>query len=305
MTPTAQTRLAVASLLVLVLGVTASGCGGSGNGDLTLTVGSLNSPEQAILGQIYAQALAGAGYEVKVDHSPFAGALHEKLEDEELSGYPEHVNSALESLGVETTNVSGDAQADYKKAKGLLEREVLTAFPPTPFSLGEAVGMLRKTSEKRGLKDLSDLVDQAPKMTMLGPLACHVRLTCLGGLERYYGIGFLAYSNVNPKLRYHVLENGRTDTSILPSTDGRLAAEKDKFVILDDDKHALAAGNVIFVTAPGVVEEAGSDYEGTIVDAQKGLTLPTMQRLVAAVEIEKKDPKQVAAEYLKSIDFEG
>ena len=37
------------------------------NGKVSLTIGSKNFPEQEILGEIYAQALAAAGYKVKSD----------------------------------------------------------------------------------------------------------------------------------------------------------------------------------------------------------------------------------------------
>ena len=37
------------------------------NGKVSLTIGSKNFPEQEILGEIYAQALAAAGYKVKTD----------------------------------------------------------------------------------------------------------------------------------------------------------------------------------------------------------------------------------------------
>ena len=61
-----------------------------------------------------------------------------------------------------------------------------------------------------------------------------------------------------------MLEKGQADLSILFTTDPQLSAEKDKFVILEDDKHVFPAGNVIFVTKKSIAEEAGPDYEKTI-----------------------------------------
>src|SRR4051794_22711438 len=37
------------------------------NGKVSLTIGSKNFPEQEILGEVYAQALAAAGYKTKTD----------------------------------------------------------------------------------------------------------------------------------------------------------------------------------------------------------------------------------------------
>ncbi len=53
-----------------------------------------------------------------------------------------------------------------------------------------------------------------------------------------------------------MLEKGQADLSILFTTDPQLAAESEKFVILEDDKNVFPAGNVIFVTSKKVAEEA-------------------------------------------------
>ena len=76
-------------------------------------------------------------------------------------------------------------------------------------------------------------------------------------------------------------------------------------MILEDDKEVFPAGNVIFVTAESVVAKAGPDYEKTIVNVQKGLTLPVMQELNARVELEKETAKQAAAEYLEEAGYTG
>ena len=140
-------------------------------------------------------------------------------------------------------------------------------------------------------------------MTLKGPRSCHIRLDCLGGLETYYGVSFKSFSGIDPDTRYEVLEDGEADASMIYSTDGELAAHEEKFVALEDDKHAFPAGNVIFVTSPEVIEKAGPDYEETIVAVQEGLTLPVVRELNAQVEVEGQDPERVAIRYLKSINF--
>lgn len=100
-----------------------------------------------------------------------------------------------------------------------------------------------------------------------------------------------------------MLEKGQADLSILFTTDPQLAAESDKFVILEDDKEVFPAGNILFVTSKKVAEEAGPDYEATILNVQKGLTLPVMQELDARVELEKQTPKEAAAAYLEAAGY--
>jgi glycine betaine/choline ABC-type transport system substrate-binding protein len=301
-------------LLALALSLAVTACSDAGNGDVTLTIGSRDDPEGEVLGEIYAQALQASGYKVKKDFD-FSFALGEPLpalQEGQISGYPEHVNTVLSSVGLYPNELPSDPEGAYEKAKAGLEKEELTAFPPTPFALANAFTVLKKTAEERGLTTISDLQGQAEEITVNGPFDCRISIECLGGLDRYRLV-FKAFDPIDPALRhptepilrYKSLEKHTTDASMLPSTDGRLAAEKDKFVALEDDRHLLPAGNVIFVTSRKVAEEAGSDFEETIVEVQKGLTLPVMQELDAEVEFEKKDPAEVAARYLKSGGYTG
>jgi osmoprotectant transport system substrate-binding protein len=315
---------AVLLALALTLGVVACGSsdddstsnseegGGSGaivsnpeNAKVNLTIGSKNFPEQEILGEIYAQALAAAGYKVKSDLNLGSETVaRQAVKSGAISGYPEYASTALTSFfGVEPEEVPAGATPAYEKAKAEFEKEGLTAFPPTPFASANAVGTTTKFAEEEGLETVSDLEGKSESMTLYGSPECRQRIDCLAGLEKYYGLKFKSFHPVDISLRYKVLENGQADLSILFTTDPQLAAEKDKFVILEDDKHVFPAGNVIFVTKQSTAEKAGPDYEKTIVDVQKGLTLEVMQELDARVELEKQTPKQAAAAYLKSAGY--
>jgi osmoprotectant transport system substrate-binding protein len=277
------------------------------NGKVSLTIGSKNFPEQEILGEIYSQALAAAGYKTKSDLNLGSETVALKtLKSGQISGYPEYASTALTSFfGLEPEEVSSNADEAYEKAKAEFEKEGLTAFPPTPFASANAVGTLKKTADELGLKTISDLEGQSEKLTLYGSPECRQRIDCLAGLEKYYGLKFKSFKPVDIGLRYTVLEKGQADLSILFTTDPQLSAESDKFVILEDDKEVFPAGNVIFVTSQKVAEEAGPDYEKTIVQVQKGLTLPVMQELDARVELEKKTAKEAASEYLKEAGYTG
>jgi osmoprotectant transport system substrate-binding protein len=277
------------------------------NGKVSLTIGSKNFPEQEILGEIYSQALTAAGYKVKTDLNLGSETVAlRSVKSGAISGYPEYASTALTSFfGLEPEDVPADAQGAYEQAKAEFEKEELTAFPPTPFASANAVGTLKKTAEKYGLETISDLEGQSEKLTLYGSPECRQRIDCLAGLEKYYGLKFKSFKPVDIGLRYTVLEKGQADLSILFTTDPQLSAEKDKFVILEDDKEVFPAGNVIFVTKKSVADKAGPDYEKTIVQVQEGLTLPVMQELDARVELEKQTPKEAAAAYLKSAGYTG
>ena len=324
-TTTKRARASIAVLLALFLSLGVAACGSSDdnstessegggaivsnpkNSNVKLTIGSKNFPEQEILGEVYAQALQAAGYKVKTALNLGSETVAlQSLKSGQISGYPEYASTALTSFfGLEPEEVPAGAQEAYEKAKAEFEKEDLTAFPPTPFASANAVGTLKKTADKLGLKTISDLKGQSEKLSLDGSPECRQRIDCLAGLEKYYGLKFKSFTPVDIGLRYTVLEKGQADLSILFTTDAQLSAEKDKFVILEDDKEVFPAGNVIFVTKPSVAKKAGPDYEKTIVEVQKGLTLPVMQELDARVELEKQSPAKAAASYLKEAGYTG
>jgi osmoprotectant transport system substrate-binding protein len=275
------------------------------NGKVSLTIGSKNFPEQEILGEIYTQALAAAGYKAKSDLSLGSETVALKtLKAGQISGYPEYASTALTSFfGLEPEEVPSDSTEAWEKANAEFEKEGLTAFEPTPFVSANAVGLLKSTAEKYNLKTISDLEGVSEKLSLYGSPECRQRIDCLAGLEKLYGLKFKEFKPVDISLRYKVLEQGQADLSILFTTDPQLAAESEKFVILEDDKKVFPAGNIIFVTSKKVAESAGPDYEKTILNVQKGLTLEVMQELDARVELEKETPKATATAYLEGAGY--
>ena len=321
----AKALLAALLSLVLVLGVAAcgsddnsdSGGGGGGggkaiasnpkNGNVKLTIGSKNFTEQIVLGQIYAQALKAAGYDVKTDLNLGSETIAlQALKSGQISGYPEYSSTALTSFfKAAPEDVPSDPQESYSQAKADFEKEGLTAFPPTPFASANAVGTLKSTAQKLGLKDVSDLKGKSQDLTLYGSPECRQRVDCLVGLQDDYGLKFKSFTPVDIALRYPVLDKGQADLSILFTTDAQLAAPQDKYVILADDKHVFPAGNVIFVTDQSVAKKAGPDYEKTITQVQSGLTTKAMQELDARVDIDHQQPADVAKQYLKAAGYIG
>jgi osmoprotectant transport system substrate-binding protein len=277
------------------------------NAKVSLTIGSKNFPEQEILGEIYSQALQAAGYKTKSDLSLGSETVALKtLKADKISGYPEYASTALTAFfGLAPEEVPASAAAAWEKSNEEFEKEGLTAFKPTPFASANAVGLLKSTAEKYHLKTISDLEGVSEKLSLYGSPECEERIDCLAGLEKYYGLKFKEFKPVDIELRYTVLEKGQADLSILFTTDPQLSAEKEKFVILEDDKHVFRAGNVIFVTSQKVAEEAGPDYQKTIEQVQEGLTLEVMQELDARVELERQSPAEAASAYLEAAGYTG
>jgi glycine betaine/choline ABC-type transport system substrate-binding protein len=309
---------AVLAALVLALGVAA--CGGDDddeddggdqsanliesnpdNQGIQITVGSKNFTEEFILGNIYAQALEAAGYDVSTDLNLGSEQIALRaLEDGEISGYPEYTATALTSFfNREPNEVPVDPQEAADEAKAEFEKQGQTSFAPAPFADSNEVGLLTTKADELGVEKISDLEGKSQDLTLYGSPECRQRADCLVGLQDVYGLQFKEFNPVDIGLRYTVLDQGQADVSILFTSDAQLFADPDKYTILEDDRGIFPATNPIWVTEQSVVDEAGPDYQATIEKVQEGLTLPVIQELNARVDIDKQTPEEVATQYLQ------
>ena len=275
------------------------------NEGVSLTVGSKNFTEQIILGEIYAQALAAAGYDVSTDLNLGDEFVALKaLESGEISGYPEYTSTALTSFfDTAPEDVPGEAQAALDQVQPDFEEKGLVAHAPTPFSSANGVGTLATTAEELGLAKISDL-EAHQDLALYGSPECRERIDCLAGLEEYYGLDGLRenFKPIDIGLRYEVLDKGDADLSILFTTDAQLFTSDD-YVLLEDDQGVLPAGNVTFVASQDAVDEAGPDLSETAEKVQGDLSLEVMQELNARVDIDKEKPADAAQEYLQEFGY--
>ena len=312
-------RAAVAVLIALALSLGMVACGSNDssseegsifsfpeNGKVSLTIGSQNSPEQEILGEIYAQALKAAGYTVKSDlNFDSDTAAHQAVKGGTISGYPESESTALTSLfGFKPESVSTSFTRAAEQANEEFEKEGLTAYGQSPYAPANAVGTTTKFAQENGLKTIYDLEGKSKSMTLYGPPGCRRQIDCVARLEKLNGLKFQSFHPVDADLRYKVLESGQADLSILHTTDPQLFAEKEKFAILKGEE-VLPASNIVFVSKKSTAKKAGGDYEKTILEVQQGLTLEVMQGLNVRVEFEEETPEEAAAAYLEQSGYVG
>jgi glycine betaine/choline ABC-type transport system substrate-binding protein len=274
------------------------------NEGIEITVGSKNFTEQFVLGEIYAQALEAAGYDIRTDLNLGSEQIALRaLEDGEVDGYPEYTSTALTSFfDVPAEDVPADPQQAVDDTQAQFEEKGLVAFDPTPMNSANAVGTLTETADELGLETISDLEGQSEDLTLYGSPECRQRVDCLVGLEENYGLSFKEFVPVDIALRYEVLDKGDADLSILFTTDAQLS-ESDDYTILEDDQEVFPAGNATFVARQETVEEAGPDFGETVELVQGNLTTEVMQELNARVDLDKEKPAQVAEDYLRESGY--
>jgi osmoprotectant transport system substrate-binding protein len=275
------------------------------NSSTKVTMGSKNFTEQKVLGEIYAQALAAAGYDVstQLNLGDEKTAL-KALEGGDISAYPEYTGTALLSFfGVTADKLPNDEQKAYEEAKAGFAKKNLTALPPTPFVSSNEVAVTKETADKYSLQKISDLKPVAGKLTLYGSPECRQRLDCLLGLEQVYGLKFKKFVPVDIALRHEVLKKGQADVSIVFTTDPQ--NKREGFVLLEDDKGMFPPYNSTLVVRNDVIDKAGPDFAKTVEMVNKGLTDEVMQELNARVDLDKSTPKDVASQYLQESGLTG
>ncbi len=275
------------------------------NSSTKVTMGSKNFTEQKVLGEIYAQALAAAGYDVstQLNLGDEKTAL-KALEGGDISAYPEYTGTALLSFfGVTADKLPNDEQKAYEEAKAGFAKKNLTALPPTPFVSSNEVAVTKETADKYSLQKISDLKPVAGKLTLYGSPECRQRLDCLLGLEQVYGLKFKKFVPVDIALRHEVLKKGQADVSIVFTTDPQ--NKREGFVLLEDDKGMFPPYNSTLVVRNDVIDKAGPDFAKTVEMVNKGLTDEVMQELNARVDLDKSTPKDVAGQYLQESGLTG
>jgi osmoprotectant transport system substrate-binding protein len=269
------------------------------NEDVKIVVGSKNFAEQRILGEIFAQGLAAAGYDISTElNLGDEKTALKAVKSGQIDAYPEYTGTALGSFfGVASEDIPTDPQAAFEEARKGFAREGLTALPPTPFTSSNEVGLTADKAEELGVEKISDLQGKSEDLTLYGSPECRQRQDCLLGLQQTYDLQFKKFVPVAIDLRHQVLEKGQADLSIVFTTDPQ--NERDDLVLLKDDRGMFPPYNSTLVVRDQTVEAAGPDLEQVVAQVEKGLTGAVMSELNARVELDKKTPKQVATEYLQ------
>ncbi len=269
------------------------------NGDVKIVVGSKNFTEQKVLGEIFAQGLAAAGYDVdtELNLGDEKTAL-KAIESGQIDAYPEYTGTALGSFfDVASADIPKDPQAAFEQAKAGFAKKNLTALPPTPFTSSNEVGLTADKAEELGVEKISDLQGKSQDLTLYGSPECRQREDCLLGLQQVYDLEFEKFVPVALDLRHQVLEKGQADLSIVFTTDPQ--NERDDIVLLEDDKGMFPPYNSTLVVRDETIDQAGPDLEKVVGQVEEGLTGEVMSELNARVDLDKKTPEQVATEYLQ------
>ena len=304
----ARHRLAVAASLLVVLALAA--CGGSGDDAAQTTdriapsdgppirIGAKNFTEQAILGELYRQALEAKGFEVVLKGDVGSTEIiHRALHRGALDMYPEYVGVLLSEVAEDRSRPSS-ATAAYEVAKEYEERRGFTLLAQTPFSDSNALAVKPDFAKRHDLRTIADLRRLKGTVKVGALPEFRTRFEGLDGLVEVYGLRNLRVTPVRPDGRYAALDRGDVDVASVFTTEGQLAS--DRYVVLEDPEGLFASGRVAPIISTATLEAHGARLQTTIDAVSKALTTPVMREMNAAVDLRNRRPADIAAEFLRA-----
>lgn len=306
----ARTRV-LAALALAALTVGLGACGGDGDTTPTtdqatvdqhtgppIRIGTKDFTEEYILGELYSQALEAAGFDVELKLDIGSSEIvHQALDNGALDMYPDYVGILLSEVAEVTRRPSSPAAA-YELAKKFEERRGFTLLKPTPFSDSNALAVTPEFAARHGVRSITDLRDLRPKPRIGAPKEFSARFEGLVGLRERYGIRKPRFQALEFDQRYRSLDAGRVDVTLALTTERQLSG--DRYVVLDDPRTLFARQHVAPVISRKVLKVHGPELEAKINAVSAKLTTEAMRRMNGAVDIDGREPREVATEFLRS-----
>lgn len=293
------------SVLVMVLIAAMMMIGCSGNTDLdteetadkTLVIAGKPMTEQYILVEILTQ-LIEAKTDIIVEQKQGIGGGTSNIHPAMLSGdidmYPEYTGTGW--LFVLKKDLINDPQALYQAVKEDYNKEFgITWSGLYGFNDTFALAIKKDLAEAYGIKSYSDLAAHSENLRFGAEYDFYERDDGYPGLKSVYGFNFKDKVELDIGLKYEAISSDKVDVINVFSTDAQL--EKHDLLVLEDDQLFFPS----YFAATLIRNESLERYpelEEILESLTDQISNEAMMKMNYLVEIEKKDPKDVAADFI-------
>ena len=262
-----------------------------------VTLGTKNFTEQFVVGQLYKQALEAKGFRVELKEDIGSSEIVDRvLTSGGIDMYPEYTGVIVQEIAKEPKRPRTPEET-YRRAKAFQAKRGFVTLEPSPGSDVLANGVRPEYARKHGLKTTSDL-KKVGVFKYGGAPENRTRFQGAVGLEKVYGLTDLEYVPIKIEDRYEALASGKADVVGVFSTEAQLS-RKGAVVVLSDPKGVFGFQNIVPVIRERVVERQGPEFTRTLNAVTKTLTNSVLRDLNAAVDLEGREPAEVAREFLE------
>lgn len=300
-----STLIRTATVGVAVLGLAACGGGGdplSGDTDqgsgapdkvTSITVGSADFSESQLLAEIYGQALAAKGIEVKQQQNIGNRETYmAAIKDKSVHLLPEYTGAALSYFKKDATETEDEAAYNALKAAVPAGLEVLDKSPAAD---EDAIVVTKATADKYNLKSLGDLKAVSKDMVAGGSSEFKVREAGLKGLKEKYGVEFKEYKTLDAggPLSLKALVDNQIQVSNFFTTQSLI--KDNNLVLLEDPENILPPNNIVPLIR---TDHKSADVASTLNAVSAKLTTDSLTELVKRIDVGKEAPNAVAKDWL-------
>lgn len=224
------------------------------------------------------------------------GFLYEALKAGSIDIYPEFTGTITGSLLAEDVGkLSNDPAAVYEIAREkIAAQDQLAYLKPCEYQNTYAIAVTEAFAENNHLEKISDLKSLEKTAVAGFTLEFNDREDGNRGLKSLYGLNFQV-KTMEPALRYTAIAGGSIDLTDVYSTDSQIITNHLK--LLEDDKQLFPP----YQAAPLMRQETLKKHPEiqTALEKLAGkITSDEMTRMNYAVDVEGKEAKDVAREYL-------
>ncbi len=261
-------------------------------------IGDKNFPEENILGALYATALKAKGYTVTLkDNIGSSEITYKALTSGEIGMYPEYTGTILSVLADDTANPASAAAA-YNEAKAFLAKHGSTLLAMTPFSDSDVVVTKVAYAKQHGLTSVGDLAKLGKSVKLAAEPEYATRYSGLIGLKKEYNVVPTFVPLATSALVYQAINSGQVEAGDVFTTDPEL--KSGMYTPLADPKGIFGYQNVAPIVSNKVISAEGPAFAQTLNAVSALLTLPAIQKMNAAVILDKQSPASVAGQFLKA-----
>jgi len=270
------------------------GCGGSKEPE-EIRIGGKNFSEQFIMAEMLSILIEeNTDLKTSVQTNLAANVIFNAIKSNQIDLYLEYTGTGLINLGMEPMS---DPDQVYETVKKEFDEQFnIKWMQPYGFNNTYAMVVTQETAKKYNLKTISDMAKVADELTLGCTYVFTERDDGYPGLSEYYDFEFQDVKGMDPALMYQALVQGSVDVISGFATEGRIAAFD--LVILEDDKQFFPPYDATTIVR-GEVLEKHPELEEVLNKLAGRIDDSKMAELNAAVDLDKREPKDVAREFLE------
>lgn len=268
-----------------------------GNKTDSIVIASKPMTEQLVLIEILKEVIE-KNTDISVKLEPAIGGgtanIWPAMQKGDIDIYPEYTGTAWFTVLKEEKQISEEEM--YKLTKERYKKEYNVIWT-NRYGFNDTYGLAikKEIADKYNLKTYSDLANVSKELRFGGEYDFFEREDAFNGLERKYSFNFKEKVELDIGLKYDAIDADKVDLIDVFTTDAKIKSSD--LIVLEDDKEYFPS----YYAATLVRGETLEKYPELLEILEKltdKITNEDMVKMNYEVEINKKDPKNVAHDFL-------